>query len=104
MIRTHTRTHTHTHTRTHARTHSLAFPFAALFCLPGAQVVEIAPAPSLPEDVRTKLCTDAVNLGRSIQYRNAGTVEFLVDTSNGQCVQSRSRTHTSEWKSEQTSE
>ncbi|EGD75023.1 pyruvate carboxylase [Salpingoeca rosetta] len=46
-------------------------------------VVEIAPAPHLPSDVRQQLCQDAVAIGRSLNYRNAGTVEFLVDTSDG---------------------
>jgi pyruvate carboxylase len=43
------------------------------------KVVEIAPAPNLPADVRQKLCDAAVAIGRSVSYDNAGTVEFLVD-------------------------
>jgi pyruvate carboxylase len=44
------------------------------------KVVEIAPAPNLAEDVRQALYRDAVAFARSIDYVNAGTVEFLLDT------------------------
>ncbi len=43
------------------------------------KVVEIAPAPNLDPAVRERLCADAVKFAREIGYRNAGTVEFLVD-------------------------
>jgi pyruvate carboxylase len=43
------------------------------------KVVETAPAIGLPEKVRTQLCAAAVKLARSVNYYNAGTVEFLVD-------------------------
>ncbi|EGD81986.1 hypothetical protein PTSG_11904 [Salpingoeca rosetta] len=39
--------------------------------------------PTLPSDVRQHLCQDAVAIGHSLNHRNAGTVEFLVDTSDG---------------------
>jgi len=42
------------------------------------KVVEIAPAPGLDAGVRDRLCADAVRFARHIDYRNAGTVEFLV--------------------------
>jgi len=42
------------------------------------KVVEIAPAPNLDPDLRARMCADAVAFARSIGYRNAGTVEFLV--------------------------
>ncbi len=42
------------------------------------KVVELAPAPDLDPDVRNRLLEDAVAFARSIDYRNAGTVEFLV--------------------------
>ena len=42
------------------------------------KVVEIAPAPNLDPDLRDRMCADAVAFARSIGYRNAGTVEFLV--------------------------
>ena len=43
------------------------------------KVVELAPAPSLTPEQREAICTDAVNFARHINYRGAGTVEFLVD-------------------------
>ena len=46
------------------------------------KVVELAPAKDLPEDVRDKILDDAVKLARSVNYRNAGTAEFLVDQQN----------------------
>src|SRR4051812_47101097 len=47
------------------------------------KVVEIAPAPNLDPDLRDRICADAVRFAREIGYRNAGTVEFLVDRSGG---------------------
>jgi pyruvate carboxylase len=44
------------------------------------KVLEIAPAPSLPDDIRQSLYRDAVAFAESIGYVNAGTVEFLLDT------------------------
>ncbi|MCT2399540.1 urea carboxylase [Novosphingobium mangrovi (ex Huang et al. 2023)] len=43
------------------------------------KVVEEAPAPLLPEAVRSELMAAAVRLGEAAQYRSAGTVEFLYD-------------------------
>ncbi|QNN53681.1 pyruvate carboxylase [Nocardioides mesophilus] len=43
------------------------------------KVVEIAPAPNLPAELRDRMCADAVRFAREIGYRNAGTVEFLLD-------------------------
>ena len=43
------------------------------------KVVEIAPAPNLDPGLRDRICDDAVRFARGIGYRNAGTVEFLVD-------------------------
>ncbi|EDQ86990.1 uncharacterized protein MONBRDRAFT_10371 [Monosiga brevicollis MX1] len=48
------------------------------------KVVEIAPAPKLPEDVRMNICNDAVRLAKAINYSNAGTVEFLLDPETNQ--------------------
>lgn len=42
------------------------------------KVVEIAPAPNLAAELRSKLWADAVSFARAVGYRNAGTVEFLV--------------------------
>jgi pyruvate carboxylase len=43
------------------------------------KVIEIAPAPNLDPDLRERICADAVAFARHIGYRNAGTVEFLLD-------------------------
>ena len=43
------------------------------------KVVECAPAVHLDPAVREALTRDAVTLARKVGYRNAGTVEFLVD-------------------------
>ncbi len=43
------------------------------------KVVEIAPAPHLDPALRERICADAVRFAREIGYRNAGTVEFLLD-------------------------
>ncbi len=43
------------------------------------KLVEMAPAQQLNPEVREALCADAVKLARAVDYRNAGTVEFLVD-------------------------
>ncbi|MBA3266516.1 MAG: pyruvate carboxylase [Nocardioidaceae bacterium] len=43
------------------------------------KVVEVAPAPNLDPQLRERICADAVAFARQIGYRNAGTVEFLVD-------------------------
>lgn len=43
------------------------------------KVVEIAPAPALPDGVREKILGDALRLAKHVGYQNAGTVEFLVD-------------------------
>jgi pyruvate carboxylase len=42
------------------------------------KVVEVAPAPNLPEAVRARLFADALELAREVGYHNAGTCEFLV--------------------------
>ena len=43
------------------------------------KVVEVAPATHLPEEVRQSIWADAIKLAKSVNYRNAGTAEFLVD-------------------------
>ncbi|MCE6999703.1 pyruvate carboxylase [Saccharothrix sp. S26] len=49
------------------------------------KVIEIAPAPNLSPELRDRICNDAVKFARHIGYRNAGTVEFLLDP-NGNYV------------------
>jgi pyruvate carboxylase len=46
------------------------------------KVVELAPAKDLPEETRQAILKDAVALAQSVNYRNAGTAEFLVDQEN----------------------
>src|SRR3954469_25919009 len=43
------------------------------------KVVEVAPSINLPRDLRNRICAAAVRLCSAVKYRNAGTVEFLVD-------------------------
>ncbi len=44
------------------------------------KVVEEAPAPLLPANVRADLIAAAIRLGQAANYRSAGTVEFLYDS------------------------
>jgi len=48
------------------------------------KVVEVAPAVSLDPSIRAGLADAAIQLARTAGYRNAGTVEFLVDADSGQ--------------------
>ena len=43
------------------------------------KVIELAPAPNLSEELRQKICSDAVAFAKQIGYECAGTVEFLLD-------------------------
>ncbi|KAG8923613.1 pyruvate carboxylase, partial [Tulasnella sp. 408] len=43
------------------------------------KVVEVAPAMHLPENVRQAMFADAIKIAQAVNYRNAGTCEFLVD-------------------------
>lgn len=43
------------------------------------KVVEFTPAISITEEQRQAICGDALKLAKSVNYRNAGTLEFLVD-------------------------
>ncbi|HUL98848.1 MAG TPA: biotin carboxylase N-terminal domain-containing protein, partial [Mycobacterium sp.] len=43
------------------------------------KVIEIAPAPNLSDELRQRMCADAVAFARQINYSYAGTVEFLLD-------------------------
>ncbi|MGE2733890.1 pyruvate carboxylase [Mycolicibacterium vaccae] len=43
------------------------------------KVVELAPAPNLPAELRDRICADAVAFATQIGYTCAGTVEFLLD-------------------------
>jgi len=43
------------------------------------KVIEECPAPNIPHSVREQLHATAVRLVQAVQYRNAGTVEFVYD-------------------------
>lgn len=43
------------------------------------KVVEFTPAVSITEEQRQAICNDALKIAKSVNYRSAGTVEFLVD-------------------------
>ena len=45
------------------------------------KIIEVSPAPALDESVRTAILDAAVRLAQHMDYRNAGTFEFLVDVS-----------------------
>jgi len=47
------------------------------------KIIEEAPSPSVSSELRKKLTSTAVHIARSMNYRNAGTIEFLLDE-NGQ--------------------
>ena len=46
------------------------------------KVVEYAPAFSIPETVRQEIFDASIRLAKTVGFRNAGTVEFLVDADN----------------------
>jgi urea carboxylase len=48
------------------------------------KVIEETPAPDLPADVRAQLLECAVRLGNAVNYRSAGTVEFVYDADAAQ--------------------
>ncbi|MGY3586317.1 acetyl-CoA carboxylase biotin carboxylase subunit [Bradyrhizobium sp. USDA 4341] len=48
------------------------------------KVWEEAPSPSLTRAVREKLCTSAVALAKAVNYRGAGTLEYLYDDRTGE--------------------
>ncbi|MEA4924451.1 MAG: pyruvate carboxylase [Syntrophomonadaceae bacterium] len=43
------------------------------------KVIEFTPALAISEEQRKTICEDAVKIARSVKYRSAGTVEFLLD-------------------------
>ncbi|WP_414655701.1 acetyl/propionyl/methylcrotonyl-CoA carboxylase subunit alpha [Flexivirga sp.] len=48
------------------------------------KVLEEAPAPTIDDDLRRRLCSAAVDLARQAGYVGAGTVEFLLDTATNE--------------------
>lgn len=47
------------------------------------KVVEEAPAPGMDEATRLELCAAAVRAAKAVDYRGAGTIEFIADGSEG---------------------
>lgn len=45
------------------------------------KVIEFTPALSITEEQRQAICEDAIKIAKSVNYRGAGTAEFLVDKS-----------------------
>ncbi len=43
------------------------------------KIVEFTPAFAISEELRARLCADALKLSQAVNYVNAGTAEFLVD-------------------------
>src|SRR5688500_425164 len=48
------------------------------------KVVEVAPSINVPRELREKICAAALRLTKTAKYRNAGTVEFLLDADSGE--------------------
>jgi acetyl-CoA carboxylase biotin carboxylase subunit len=48
------------------------------------KIIEEAPAYAVPPEVRTKICSAAATLARSIGYRSAGTIEFIYDNDSAE--------------------
>ena len=44
------------------------------------KVIEETPAPNLPPGMAEALCAAAIQLGKAVNYRSAGTVEFVYDS------------------------
>lgn len=47
------------------------------------KVIEEAPAPSMPDDMRSAMGAAAVKAAKAIDYAGAGTIEFIADVSEG---------------------
>ncbi|MGV8146140.1 MAG: pyruvate carboxylase [Alkaliphilus sp.] len=44
------------------------------------KVIEFAPSLTLSESMRKAICDDAIKIAKAVNYKNAGTVEFLLDS------------------------
>eukprot|EP01133_Synstelium_polycarpum_P010966 gene10966-12775_t len=47
------------------------------------KVLEETPAPNLPDGMADELCRAAITLAKAVDYRSAGTVEFIFDSADG---------------------
>ena len=61
------------------------------------KIIEESPSPTLTEAKRHEICDTAVKLCKAIGYRNAGTVEFLVDSDLNFYFLARRSTLTRAW-------
>ena len=52
------------------------------------KVIEEAPAPGISDEFRSKLGEIAIQVAKSVDYVNAGTVEFIADISDGLSIDS----------------
>ncbi|PCJ21149.1 MAG: acetyl-CoA carboxylase biotin carboxylase subunit [Candidatus Cloacimonadota bacterium] len=43
------------------------------------KLLEEAPSPQISDDLRERICQAGVNAAKAVNYKNAGTIEFLVD-------------------------
>lgn len=43
------------------------------------KIIEFTPSLSINDEQREAMCKDAIKLAKAVNYRNAGTIEFLVD-------------------------
>src|SRR3990170_1496932 len=50
------------------------------------KLVEESPSPAVTPELRARMVEAAVRAGEAVGYRNAGTVEFLLDTETGEFV------------------
>ncbi|MFZ7133784.1 MAG: pyruvate carboxylase [Eubacteriales bacterium] len=44
------------------------------------KLIEFTPSQSITNDQRQNICSDALKIAKAVDYRNAGTIEFLVDS------------------------
>ncbi|UCF35833.1 MAG: pyruvate carboxylase [Acidobacteriota bacterium] len=48
------------------------------------KVIEVAPAQNLDPKIKREICDAALRIARQVRYRNAGTVEFLLDADSNE--------------------
>jgi len=53
------------------------------------KLVEIAPSPSLTQELREKMIAEALRMAEAVDYQGVGTFEFLVDTEAGSAGQTQ---------------
>jgi acetyl-CoA/propionyl-CoA carboxylase len=48
------------------------------------KLVEVSPSPVVDEEIRERLANSAISIAKAVKYSNAGTVEFLRDSTSGE--------------------